>query len=58
MIVDGLPDFLGLALGAGIEAADHALQFGELLHQFRGQIALRQAAPARWACSSPPSSFD
>ena len=49
-----LPDFFRLALRARIESADHALQFGEFLDQFGGEIALGRRA-ARWACSSPPS---
>ena len=46
MIVDGLPDFVRLALRARVESADDALQFGELLDQFGGEIALGQARRA------------
>ena len=42
VIVDRLPDGFGLALRARIEAADDALQFGELLDQLGGEIALEQ----------------
>ena len=44
MIVDGDGDVFGFALSARVEAADHALKFGELLDQFGGQIGLREAA--------------
>ena len=42
VIVDGLPDGFAFALHAGVEAADHALQFGELLDQFGGEIDLAE----------------
>ena len=46
MIVDGLPDLLGLALRAGVEAAHDALQFGEFFDQFGSQVALQLAGRA------------
>ena len=42
VIVDGLPDGFGLALHACVEAADHALEFGEFLDQFGGEIDLAE----------------
>jgi hypothetical protein len=56
VIVDGLPDGVGLALHAGVEAAHHALQFGEFLHHLGGEIALGRVRAARTAWASPPSS--
>ena len=42
MVVNCLPDFVGLALLSSVKAADDALQFRELLDQFSGEIALAQ----------------
>ena len=39
LVVDRLPHGLGFALHAGVQAAHHALQFGEFLHQFSGEVA-------------------
>ena len=57
MIVDRLPDLFRLALRARVEAADHALQFGELLDHLGGEVALAEFSAARGAFASPPSSF-
>ena len=40
VIVDGGGDFFGLALGARIESADHALEFGEFFDQFCREVGL------------------
>ena len=40
LIVDGERDFFRLALRPRVESSDDALQLGELLHQFGGQVAL------------------
>ncbi len=42
VIVDGLRDFFGFTLRARVEAADDALQIGELFHHVGGQIAFAQ----------------
>jgi len=39
-------NLVGLALRAGIEAADHALQLGEFLDQFGGEISLGEECRA------------
>ena len=46
LIVDCLPHGIGLALGAGVEAADDALQFGEFLDELRGEIAFEHLGGA------------
>ena len=56
VVVDRLPDRFRLALRARVEAADHALQLGELLHHLGGEIALGELAPRARRASSPPSS--
>ena len=38
MFVDGLGDGFRFALGLRVKAADDALQIGELLHHFGGQV--------------------
>ena len=42
MIVNRGRDFFGFALGAGVKATDDALEFGEFLDQFGGEIGLRK----------------
>ena len=42
MIVNRGRNFFGLALGAGVESADDALQFGEFLDEFGGEIGFRK----------------
>src|SRR6202011_1557762 len=39
MIVDGVGDFVGFALGARVQAADDALKLSELANHFRGKVA-------------------
>ncbi len=50
VIVDRLRDFLAFVLMPGVESADLALQFGELLHELGGQVALAKFRGARDLC--------
>ena len=39
-------DFFGLALRARVKSADHALQFGEFLDQFGGEVGFAELGGA------------
>ena len=49
VVVDRLPDFLGPAVLARVDAAHRALQLGELAHHVGGEVGLAQ--PARVSCA-------
>ena len=42
VVVDRGGDFFGFALGARVESADDALEFGEFLDEFGGEVGLRK----------------
>ncbi len=44
VVVDRDGDFFGFALGAGVESADDALEFGEFLDEFGGEVGFAKAA--------------
>ena len=46
MFVDGAPDGFGFALGAGIESAHDALEFGEFLDHLGGEIGFAEQGGA------------
>jgi len=46
VIVDGVGDFDGLALGARVEAADDALQLGKFANHFGGEVTLGELGGA------------
>ncbi len=46
VVVDGLPDGLGLARLARVDAAHRALELGELAHHVGGEVCLRQPGRA------------